>query len=184
MDKLLILAREVGKAKKLIQSLIETPPAIHHFVGEKGNTGDKGANGKDGKEGKDGLDGKAGKDGLEGKQGVSIISLEVSFDNHLVITLSDGNEIDAGEITVKSGEVVQVVQNKIGDPNMFSTRYDQIDATLAYKGEAYVGAFEANASWRIQKLVYGTDGDVTITWANGNADFTNVWDLRASLIYK
>jgi hypothetical protein len=184
MDKILILAREVGLLKKQLQSLVQTPPEIHNFIGEKGAIGESGLAGIQGIAGSSGKDGTSGKNGLDGKQGVSVVALEVTFDNHLMITMSDGNEIDAGEITVRSGEVVQVVQNKIGDPNMFSTRYDQINVTLAYKGEAYVGAFESNASWRIQKLVYGVDGDVTITWANGNSDFTNVWDLRESLIYK
>lgn len=67
----------------------------------------------------------------------------------------------------------------------FSTRYDQ-DAdppTLAYLGKAYPGASTASAVWQVQKLVYGTDGDVTITWADGNSAFDNVWDDRASLSY-
>ncbi len=67
----------------------------------------------------------------------------------------------------------------------FSTRYDQ-DAdppTLAYLGKAYPGAAESAAVWQVQKLVFGIDGDVTITWADGNAAFDNVWDDRASLSY-
>jgi hypothetical protein len=67
----------------------------------------------------------------------------------------------------------------------YSTRYDQ-DAstpTLAYLGKAYPGAADSAASWQIQKLTFGIDGDVTITWADGNAAFDNVWDDRASLSY-
>lgn len=184
MDKILILAKEVGKLKKQIQTLLDTPPAIHNFVGEQGVQGVKGLDGKDGISGKDGRDGKDGKDGKNGIQGISVVSAEVTFDNHLVLTLSDGNEIDAGQIAVQAGETVQIVQNKTGDPLMFSTRYDQVSSVLAYKGEAFVGASDAQASWRIQKLVYGTDGDVTITWANGNTDFSNTWNDRATLTYQ
>lgn len=66
-----------------------------------------------------------------------------------------------------------------------ATKYDQ-DAdppTLAYLGHAYPGTAGSVAQWRIQKLVFGGDGDVTITWADGNANFDNIWDDRASLSY-
>lgn len=64
-------------------------------------------------------------------------------------------------------------------------RYDQ-DAdppTYAYLGQAQPGTSTAAASWRIQKLVFNAGGDVTCTWADGNANFDNVWDNRASLTY-
>lgn len=67
----------------------------------------------------------------------------------------------------------------------YATRYDQ-DAdppTVGYLGKAYPGAAESAASWQVQKLVYGIDGDVTVTWADGNASFDNIWDDRASLSY-
>ena len=41
----------------------------------------------------------------------------------------------------------------------------------------------SSATWQIQKLAFGTDGDVTITWADGDAAFDNIWDNRASLTY-
>ena len=82
------------------------------------------------------------------------------------------------------GELAALVYegNKVAE---FSTRYDQ-DAdppTLAYLGKAYPGASAAVAAWQVQKLVFGLDGDVTITWADGNASFDNIWDDRAALTY-
>jgi hypothetical protein len=68
---------------------------------------------------------------------------------------------------------------------IYALRYDQ-DAdppTVAYMGQATPGTATSAASWRIQKLVFGGDGDVTTTWADGNASFDNVWDDRASLTY-
>ena len=62
-------------------------------------------------------------------------------------------------------------------------RFDQADSTTGYLGEAAVGVPTTAALWRIQKLVFGVDGDVTITWADGNSAFDNVWDNRASLSY-
>ncbi len=67
----------------------------------------------------------------------------------------------------------------------YATRYDQDAATptFAYLGKAQVASATSAAVWQIQKLVFGVDGDVTITWADGNAAFDNVWDNRASLSY-
>lgn len=82
------------------------------------------------------------------------------------------------------GELAALVYeaSKVAD---FSTRYDQDAATptLAYLGKAFPGASDASAVWQIQKLAFGTDGDVNITWADGNAAFDNVWNDRASLSY-
>lgn len=66
---------------------------------------------------------------------------------------------------------------------VYAKRFDQYDATTGYLGEAVVGASSAVAAWRIQKLVFGVDGDVTITWADGNSQFDNIWDNRAGLTY-
>lgn len=185
MDKILILAVEFGKLKRQLQTLLETPPAIHHFVGEKGDKGDTGLTGPSGatvvgKDGKDGKDGKAGKSGI---QGIGVVSAEVTFDNHLVLTLSDGNEIDAGQINIEN-KTSYVTQIKGEDVVSYSTRYDQVSTTLAYKGEAIIGASEAAPLWRIQKLVFGVDGDVTITWASGTTDFRFNWTDRATLTYQ
>jgi hypothetical protein len=75
--------------------------------GDTGERGDPGKDGKDGKNGKDGLNGKDGKDGSDGKNGkngkagVSVVSANIAIDDHLVLKLSDGKEIDAGELPMK-----------------------------------------------------------------------------------
>ena len=63
--------------------------------GEKGAKGDKGEAGKDGKNGKDGKD---GKDGEDGTAGVGVEDATVDFDGHLVLTLTNGEEVDAGSV--------------------------------------------------------------------------------------
>ena len=63
--------------------------------GEKGAKGDKGEAGKDGKNGKDGKD---GKDGADGTVGVGVEDATVDFDGHLVLTLTNGEEVDAGSV--------------------------------------------------------------------------------------
>ena len=79
--------------------------------GDKGEKGDKGADGKNGKDGKDGLNGKNGLDGKDGKdgkagakgeKGVSVVDAEIAMDDHLVLKLSSGKEIDVGQISAKN----------------------------------------------------------------------------------
>lgn len=75
--------------------------------GDKGDSGIAGPAGKDGKDGKDGKNGTAGPKGdkgdtgpvgAKGPQGVSVVDAEVDLDGALVLKLSNGNIIDAGEI--------------------------------------------------------------------------------------
>lgn len=69
------------------------------------------------------------------------------------------------------------------DDVMYAKRVDFVTDNLLYRGEAVVGASEANALWRIRKIVIGADGDVTETWASGNANFDKAWTDRSTLIY-
>ena len=62
-----------------------------------------------------------------------------------------------------------------------ANQLDQIGATT-YIGEATPGTALSSALWRIKKVVE-TGPDVTITWADGNSDFDNIWDDRLSLTY-
>lgn len=67
----------------------------------------------------------------------------------------------------------------------YATRYDQ-DAdppTSAYLGQAVPGTETSAAGWRIQRLTFSSDGDVSTQWADGNSDFDNVWNDRATLTY-
>lgn len=72
--------------------------------GRDGINGTDGRDGRDGKHGKDGAPGRqgpqgpAGKDGINGVDGVSVTNAYLDFDGGLVITLSNGNEINVGEI--------------------------------------------------------------------------------------
>ncbi len=52
---------------------------------------------------------------------------------------------------------------------------------IDYVGEASTGSATSGASWRI-KRVDSTTGTV-IQWADGNSNFDNIWDNRASLSY-
>jgi hypothetical protein len=72
--------------------------------GRDGINGKDGRDGKDGKAGKDGINGKQGpqgpkgQDGLDGIDGVSVSNANIDFDGSLIIALSDGREINVGEV--------------------------------------------------------------------------------------
>jgi hypothetical protein len=76
-----------------------------------------GADGKPGKDGKSitgpkGDKGDTGAVGADGKPGVSVVDAEIAVDDHLVIKLSNGNIIDAGELpSTKSSAAVHVSGN-------------------------------------------------------------------------
>ena len=65
----------------------------------------------------------------------------------------------------------------------YSKRIDFITDNLLYRGEANVGSLTAEPVWRIRKIEIGPDGDISETWANGDASFSNVWDSRLLASY-
>ena len=62
-----------------------------------------------------------------------------------------------------------------------AVRLDEASATISYVGEAPAGSLTSSAAWRIKKL--NTASGTILTWADGDTDFDNVWDDRASLTY-
>jgi hypothetical protein len=79
---------------KLVE--LNNTPAKQGVAGPKGEKGRDGRDGKDGYKGQDGKDGVDGQDGKDGEDGISVTDAKIDFDGSLVITLSDGREIDAG----------------------------------------------------------------------------------------
>ena len=69
-------------------------------TGKQGPVGAKGEQGKQGPVGSKGDKGEEGERGKTGETGTSIVDARVDFDNHLVLSFSDGSELDAGEIRV------------------------------------------------------------------------------------
>lgn len=66
--------------------------------GIDGRPGRDGVAGKDGRDGRDGVDGEKGADGVAGQDGVSVTNAYLDFDNSLIIELSNGRNINAGEV--------------------------------------------------------------------------------------
>jgi hypothetical protein len=66
---------------------------------------------------------------------------------------------------------------------VLAKRVNFIGEDIIYKGEAPVGTLDAASFWRIRKILIAVDGDVTETWANGNANYDKVWNDHASYTY-
>lgn len=115
MDKSLLLASAVADLKKQVVELqsktveiqkLEGPSGAKGDKGDQGPKGEQGDRGLDGVDGKNGINGKDGIDGQEGKQGISVVDAKIDFDGSLVLYLSNGSEINAGEVTTAQAENV------------------------------------------------------------------------------
>jgi len=80
------------------------------------------------------------------------------------------------------GQGQEVYVTNLGDTDQ-AVRLDVASSTVSYVGKAPVGATVGAASWKIFRMTTATDGDLTIEYADGNANFDNVWNDRASLSY-
>jgi len=68
---------------------------------------------------------------------------------------------------------------------LFATRIDDVSTTgVTYIGKAPIGSIESDAVWQIRKLdESGTPTTLSITWADGNSNFDNVWSDRLTESY-
>ena len=69
----------------------------------------------------------------------------------------------------------------IGTPSTYTTRIDEASATVTYIGDAAIGSATSGALWRIKKI--DTTSGTSITFADGDGNFNNIWDNRAALTY-
>ena len=63
----------------------------------------------------------------------------------------------------------------------YAMRLDEASATVTYVGKAAISSSTASAVWQIKKL--DSTSGLIITWADGDANFNNVWDNRGALSY-
>lgn len=63
-----------------------------------------------------------------------------------------------------------------------AVQLDEASSSVTYVGGAAPGSATSSAAWQIKKITT-TGADIAITWADGDAEFDNVWDDRATLTY-
>lgn len=101
-------------------------------------------------------------------------------------TAAQGSETNVLAGDTPASQVTQqdpVVVSDIEDMMIYAKRIDVVDDTTMYKGEAAPGSQDASPVWRVQRILIGADGDVTVQWAGGNGNFDKTWTDRASHTY-
>lgn len=69
-------------------------------------------------------------------------------------------------------------------PYALQVAEDSSDSDIFYIGWADPGTATSEASWRIQRFTETSNlFDIGGEWADGNADFDNIWDDRETLSY-
>lgn len=60
---------------------------------------------------------------------------------------------------------------------------DQVSSTVLYLGEAIPESLEANAVWRIQKILFDASGNVDEVRFASTGEFDQIWNNRLALTY-
>jgi len=174
MDKAIILATELKTLRERVSALVAIPVPLDGLEGPRGlrgASGDQGDKGEAGERGLEGPKGPKGDKGETGKQGVSVVDARIDFDNSLVITLSDGREIDCGAITPSEAKALIALKQTHGnawDRIDFNTTlpnpqhqegllfYDKFDHALSYYNEEE--NVTVNLGRELLVRVYNTSG--------------------------
>jgi len=139
--------------------------------GRDGANGKDGRDGKDGKSGRDGLkgdrglDGQAGRDGVDGVDGVSVVNANIDFDGSLIISLSDGREINVGEVVSPDiAEKIKVIST-MSTNAAIAIKDEGTSITSAVKNINFVGATVTATN---------SGDDVTVNVSAGTGTVTSV----------
>ena len=119
--------------------------------GVDGKDGQNGADGKNGKNGTDGKDGLDGKDGVDGKDGIGIADIHIDEAGNLIFTLSDGSQLNAGNIPANAEQATQLAQAQAN----IAALEQEVQQQASYRTIAVCGLALAGASllWQIIALI-------------------------------
>lgn len=119
------------------------------------------------------------------KEGSSFLvgEVDISYD-------SDGNPIYNGNLLkglkynpfTASFDVAETTSSGQINLDNCITLVDTQSSTLLYVGYAEPGTDKTQALWQIKRVEI-TDGETSITYADSNDNFDNIWNDRASLSY-
>lgn len=124
------LKAEIDKVEKLAGPQGETGPVGPQ--GPSGEKGEQGPKGDQGPQGERGLQGDTGPAGADGSDGVSVVDAQIDIDGHLVLTLSNGDEIDAGELEGLSKAVQET----------YASIHNVVDVVKTYTWADYAAGFK------------------------------------------
>jgi hypothetical protein len=185
--------------KKIEEDLVSRFESLNGKISAKAASLKDGAPGKDGRHGKDGRDGKdgrpgrdgigiqgpAGRDGAPGKDGidgVSVTAAKIDFDGSLIITLSDGREINAGEVVpLDLAERIKVITNGGGTSqyvlDTLTSLQNQINAISG--GLSYQGTWNASTNTPTLTSSVGTTNYYYVVGTSGSTNLNGITDWVA-----
>jgi hypothetical protein len=161
--------------------------------GVDGIDGRDGKDGKDGRPGRDGVTGPMGPagrdgiDGVDGEDGVSVIDAKIDFDGSLVITLSNGREINVGEVVAPDlAERIKVITNGGGTSQTvidtlvsLQAQIDAIEAEIALLTSlTYKGTWNASTNTPTLASSVGAKGDYYIVSVAGSTNLNGITDWQ------
>lgn len=178
--------------KKIEEDLVSKFEALNGKISTKvaslkdGSPGKDGRDGQDGRPGRDGIGipGPAGSPGVAGRDGVdgtSVTNARIDFDGSLVITLSDGREINAGEVVpFDIAERIKVITNGGGTSqsvlDTLTSLQNQINALV--EGLSYQGNWNASTNTPTLASGVGTQGYFYIVSVAGTTNIDGITDWQ------
>jgi hypothetical protein len=162
----------------------ETGRAIEKRVAsiKDGKDGQNGVNGKDGRDGRPGRDGSTGpkgndglpgRNGIDGVDGVSVTNAFIDFDGSLIINLSNGQDLNVGEVVAPDlAEKIKVITNGGGTSQ-------QVLDTLASL-QTQINNLIPSQTGNAGKFLT-TDG-TDLSWGNavGGLSYEGTWDASTN----
>jgi len=170
------MLKRVDSSAKIVEDRVKTIKD-----GKDGKNGIDGKAGKDGKDGKNGVDGRNGKDGINGvsgergQDGVGVQDAHIDFDGCLIISLTNGQELNVGEVVpFDVAEKIKVIGNGGG------TSQYVLDALAAL--QTAIDNFEALPSQTGQAGKFLTTDGTTASWASvaGGLSYQGTWNASTN----
>jgi hypothetical protein len=161
--------------------------------GRDGTNGSDGRDGLDGRPGRDGAQGPAGPagrdgvNGVDGVDGVSVTDAKIDFDGSLVISLSNGREINVGEVVAPDlAERIKVITNGGGTSQTvidtlasLQAQITALEAQIALLTSlTYKGTWDASTNTPTLASGTGAKGDYYIVSVAGSTNLDGITDWQ------
>lgn len=145
--------------------------------GDKGDKGDQGIQGEKGDKGDQGVQGEkgdAGINGTNGADGVGITDVTINADNELVLSFSNGNVINLGNIKGSKGDKGDKGdsglngKDGVGIQNVDVSADGALTVTLTNGTVLNLGNIKGADGLGITKAEINTSGELVLTYSNGD----------------
>ena len=118
---------------------------------------------------------------------VEIVRVTAKSSDTLTVTRAQkGTAATTKNTGGKTYKMISAVTKKMIDDIdcRYTLNHDESPENFFYRGDAEAGSSESSAVWRIRKVFLHNDGEnIEVVFADGDTEFDNIWDNRASLFY-